>query len=110
VVQNHYQVVKYFSMTEHLIIPEILVFSRASWEKLSKADQGLIQKFATEAQQEQRKLWDAKVKEAVDKMKASGITIVADVDKKAFQASVKPVWDKYGAKYGALIKRINAVN
>ena len=110
VVQNHYQVVKYFSMTEHLIIPEILVFSRASWEKLSKADQGLIQKFATEAQQEQRKLWDAKVKEAVDKMKASGITIVADVDKKAFQASVKPVWDKYGAKYADLIKRINAVS
>src|SRR6188474_400309 len=28
VVQNHYQVSKVFSMTEHLIIPEILVFSR----------------------------------------------------------------------------------
>lgn len=110
VVQNHYQVAKVFSMTEHLIIPEILVFSRASWEKLSKADQALITKFAAEAQQEQRQLWDAKVKEAVDKMKASGITIVTDVDKKAFQAAVKPVWDKYGSKYGDLIKRINAVN
>ncbi|MCW5770859.1 MAG: TRAP transporter substrate-binding protein [Rhodospirillaceae bacterium] len=109
VVQNHYQVAKFFSMTEHLIIPEILVFSRRSWEKLAKADQALIQKFAAEAQQEQRQLWDAKTKEAIDKMKASGITIVTDVDKKAFQASVKPVWDKYGAKYAALIKRIDDV-
>ena len=109
VVQNHYQVSKVFSMTEHLIIPEILVFSRRSWEGLSKDDQALIQKFATESQQEQRQLWDAKVKEAVEKMKASGITIVTDVDKKAFQAAVKPVWDKYGAKYADLIKRIDAV-
>src|SRR5262249_827058 len=44
VVQNHYQVAKFFSMTEHLIIPEILVFSRKSWEGLSKDDQALIQK------------------------------------------------------------------
>jgi len=109
VAQNHFQVTKFFSMTEHLIIPEILVFSRKSWESLSKEDQALIQKVSTEAQQEQRQLWDARVTEAIEKMKASGITIVTDVDKKAFQDSVKPVWDKYGAKYAELIKRINAV-
>ncbi|HKU95146.1 MAG TPA: TRAP transporter substrate-binding protein [Vineibacter sp.] len=109
-VQNHYQVAKFFSMTEHLIIPEILVFSRRSWEQLSKDDQALVQKFATEAQFEERKLWDDKVKEALGKMKEAGITLVTDIDKKAFQDSVKPVWDKYGAKYAELIKRINAVN
>ena len=106
---QHYRYAKFYSKTGHLMIPEILVFSRKSWEGLSKDDQALIQKFATESQQEQRKLWDEKTKEAVVKMKASGITIVTDVDKKAFQASVKPVWDKYGAKYAELIKRINAV-
>jgi tripartite ATP-independent transporter DctP family solute receptor len=110
IAQNHFQVAKFFSMTQHLIIPEILVFSRKIWETMSKADQELIQKFATEAQFEQRKLWDARVKEAIDKIKASGITLVTDVDKKAFQAAVKPVWDKYGAKYADLIKRINAVS
>ncbi len=112
IAQNHYQadVVKFFSMTEHLIIPEILVFSRRNWESMSKDDQALIQKFATEAQQEERKLWDERVKEATEKLKSVGITIVSDVDKKAFQASVKPVWDKYGAKYAELIKRINDVN
>src|SRR5262249_19137040 len=39
--QNHYQVAKYFTMTEHLIIPELLVFSRISWQKLSPEDQAL---------------------------------------------------------------------
>jgi tripartite ATP-independent transporter DctP family solute receptor len=110
VTHNHFQVAKYFSMTQHLIIPEILVFSRRNWEKMSKADQELIQKLATEAQAEQRGLWDAMVKTAVDKLKAQGVIFVTDVDKKAFQDSVKPVYDKYGAKYGELIKRIAAVS
>jgi TRAP-type C4-dicarboxylate transport system substrate-binding protein len=44
------------------------------------------------------------------KMKASGIEIDAVPDKTPFQTAVKPVWDKYGAKYAELIKRIQAVN
>lgn len=109
--QNHYQTPagKIFSMTEHLIIPEILVYSRRSWDTLSKEDQALIAKFGKETQLEQRQLWDAYTVEAVDKLKASGVTIVTDVDKKAFQASVDPVWKKYGAKYAELVKRIQAV-
>src|SRR5438876_8562315 len=35
VFDNHYQVAKYYSLTEHLIVPEMLVFSRAGWDKLS---------------------------------------------------------------------------
>src|SRR6266498_4995788 len=39
--QNHYQVSKIYSLTGHLIIPEILVFSKRTWETLSKEDQAL---------------------------------------------------------------------
>jgi len=109
VTHNHHQISKYFSFTEHLIIPEILVFSRVAWEKLSKEDQDLIKKFAAEAQQEQRQLWDKMVEESMAKLKEAGVTFVTDVDKRAFQEAVKPVYDKYGAAYGELIKRIQAV-
>jgi len=47
---------------------------------------------------------------AIDKMKAAGTEIITDIDKKPFQDAVKPVWDKYGAKYAAMVKRIEAVN
>src|SRR5436309_7837020 len=56
--QNHYQVAKIYSLTGHLIIPEMFVFSKASWDKLAKEDQALVRKFSREAQLEQRKLWD----------------------------------------------------
>ncbi|HEX5866978.1 MAG TPA: TRAP transporter substrate-binding protein, partial [Beijerinckiaceae bacterium] len=54
---QHYRYAKYFSLTEHLMIPEILVFSKRVWNTLSKEDQDLIMRLAKEAQQEQRKLW-----------------------------------------------------
>jgi len=109
VAQNHYQVAKYFSMTEHLIIPELLVFSKVSWDKLSKDDQALVKKFGREAQAEQRVLWYEAEAKALDKMKEVGTEVVTSIDKQPFRDAVKPVWDKYGAKYAEMTKRIAAV-
>ena len=106
---GHYQLAKYYSLTEHLIIPEIFVFSRRSWEALSKDDQALIKKLSREAQFEQRKLWDEKEAASMQKIKAAGIEVVTFKDKKQFQDAVKPVWEKYGGKYADLVKRIQAV-
>ena len=94
-----------YSLTGHLIIPEIFVFSKRNWESLPKADQELVKKLSREAQLEQRKLWDAYVGEAESKLKAAGIQFVA-ADKKAFYEATQPVRDKYGAKYATLLKRI----
>jgi TRAP-type C4-dicarboxylate transport system substrate-binding protein len=105
--QNHYQVSKVFSQTGHLIIPEIFVFSRRTWDTLSKEDQALVRKLSREAQLEQRQLWDAYNAEAITKLKAAGIQFV-DVDKKSFYDATQPIRDKYGAKYGALLKQIQA--
>ena len=103
--QNHYQVSKVYSLTGHLIIPEIFVFSKRNWETLSKADQALLKKVSREAQMEQRKLWDAYVAEATGKLKAAGVKFVP-ADKEAFYKATQPVRDKYGAKYAGLIQRI----
>src|SRR6187399_8515 len=104
---NHFQVAKVYSLTGHLIIPEIFVFSKRTWDSMSKEDQDLLKKRAREAQFEQRKLWDAYVGEATAKLKAAGVQFV-EADKKAFYAATQPVRDKYGAKYAELIKRIEA--
>jgi tripartite ATP-independent transporter DctP family solute receptor len=111
VFDNHYQVAKYYTVDEHLIVPEMLVFSKKAWDAMSKEDQALLVKFSREAQQEERKLWETYEQQAMDKAKAAGIQIiqVSDADKKAFQDAVKPVWDKYGPKYEATVKRIQEV-
>jgi tripartite ATP-independent transporter DctP family solute receptor len=103
--QNHYQVAKVYSLTGHLIIPEMFVFSKASWDKLGKEDQGLLRKVSREAQMEQRQLWDDKTAKATEELKAKGVQFVA-ADKPAFFKATQPVRDKYGAKYARLLTRI----
>ena len=106
---QHYRYAKYYSLTGHLMIPELLVFSKRIWATLSKDDQALIQKFARETQQEQRKLWYDMEQKSVAKMKEVGVEMNDVADKKPFQAAVKPVWDKYGAQQALLIGRIQDV-
>jgi tripartite ATP-independent transporter DctP family solute receptor len=109
VFSNHYTAAKYLSLTEHLIVPEVLVFSKKTWAALSADDQALIKKFAREAQLEERELWNKYEQQAMDKAKAAGCQIVEIADKKPFQNAVKPVWDKYGPKYQDMINRIQAI-
>jgi tripartite ATP-independent transporter DctP family solute receptor len=109
VFDNHFQVARFYSDSQHLIVPEMLVYSKAGWQKLSPEDQGLIKKLSREAQAEARVLWNKKEADAFDRMKTGGIEIDHIADKKPFRDAVKPVWDKYGAKYADMIKRIDAV-
>jgi tripartite ATP-independent transporter DctP family solute receptor len=109
VFSNHYTAAKYYSLTEHLIIPEVLMFSKKVWTSLSADDQGLIKKFAREAQFEERELWKKYEQTAMDKARAAGCEIVEIADKTPFQNAVKPVWDKYGPKYQDMINRIQGI-
>src|ERR1700693_2066486 len=109
VFSNHYTTAKYYSLTEHLIIPQVLVFSTRVWSALSSDDQGLIKKFARESQLEERELWKNYEQQAMEKAKAAGCEITEIADKAPFQNAVKPVWDKYGPKYQDMIKRIQTI-
>ncbi len=105
---NHYTAgAKYYAQTNHLIIPEIFVMSKVTWDKMSKDDQALVVKFSKEAQLEQRALWDKSVAEYTTKLKAAGVEFVA-VDQKPFYDATAAVRAKYGAPYADLIKRIEA--
>jgi len=110
VFDNHYQVAKYYTLTQHLIVPEMLVYSRAAWDQLSPDDQALIKKFSRETQADARTLWNKTEGEAMDRMKTAGIEIIPIADKTPFRDAVKPVWDKYGSKFAELIKQIQAVS
>jgi tripartite ATP-independent transporter DctP family solute receptor len=109
VFDNHYQVAKFYTLTQHLIVPEMLVFSRKTWDTLSKDDQALLKKLGREAQLEERELWSKYEMAALEKAKAAGNEIIDVADKKPFQDAVKPVWEKYGPRFAEMIKRVQAV-
>lgn len=100
--------IKYYTLTNHLIIPEIFVMSKITWDKMAPADQALVKKFAREAQLEQRAMWDKSVAEYTGKLKAAGIEFIP-IDNKPLYDATAPVRVKYGAAYAELIKRIDDV-
>jgi tripartite ATP-independent transporter DctP family solute receptor len=106
---QHYNYAKYYSRTEHLMIPEILVFSKRIWEQLSPEDQDLIMSLAKEAQQRQRELWYEMEEKALADMEAHGVEVIEVEDKEAFREAVQPVWEKHGGQFAELIERIQAV-
>jgi len=108
---NHYQNAKYYTLTQHLILPEPVVISKTTWTKLSPEQQALVKKLAVEAQAEERVLWDKKSAESEAKLKEAGVEFITlnAQEKKEFYDATAEVRNKYGAPYADLIKRIEAV-
>jgi tripartite ATP-independent transporter DctP family solute receptor len=107
--QKHYEVAGYYSLTEHLVVPEIFVFSKRVWDTLSEEHQNLIREASVLATQKERELWQAMEAKAMAELEALGIQINDDVDKAAFIEATAPVREKFGAQYAELLERIEAV-
>ena len=107
---GHYEVAKYYTLDQHLIVPEVVVMSKKSWDKLTDADHAAIRQAAKDSVPYMRDLWFAQEKKSEDKIRAAGNEIVTNIDKAPFIAAMKPVYDKYvtDAKLKDLVARIQA--
>ncbi|MDD0808709.1 TRAP transporter substrate-binding protein [Curvibacter sp. RS43] len=104
---RHFEVAKYFSLTEHSMAPEMLLFSKRVWDKLSAEEQAALRQAAKESVPYMRRLWDEREAKSLATVKAGGAEIIT-VDKASFQAAMKPVYDKFitDAKLKDLVKRV----
>ena len=104
---RHFEVAKYYSVTEHSMAPEMLLFSKRVWDTLGADDQKAIRQAAKESVPYMRKLWDEREAKSLATVKAGGAEII-QVDKASFQKAMTPVYDKFitDAKLKALVKRI----
>ena len=59
---KHVEAVKVYSKTEHSMAPEILLFSKVIWDKLSKAEQDQIRAAAKDSIKVERAAWDVLVR------------------------------------------------
>ncbi|MCA1998861.1 MAG: TRAP transporter substrate-binding protein [Hyphomicrobiales bacterium] len=91
---KHFEVAKFYSLTEHSLSPEVLVMSKKSFDKLSPADQAIVKAAAKESVAEMRKLWDAREKASEAKVRAGG-AVINTVEKQPFIDAMKPVYEKF---------------
>jgi tripartite ATP-independent transporter DctP family solute receptor len=94
---KHYEAAPVYSETMHSMPPEVLVFSKKVWETLTKEEQAAIRASAKASVSFYVNLWEAREKDAKAAVIKGGAKIIpaSEIDRKAFVAAEKPVWDKF---------------
>ncbi|MCD0504426.1 TRAP transporter substrate-binding protein [Bordetella petrii] len=107
---HHYEVAKYYSMTQHTMTPEILLFSKRQWDKLPEADRKIIRDAARESVPYMRKLWAEREEKSRAVVEKAGSQII-EPDKASFQAVMKPVYERFVTtpEMKDLVSRIQAM-
>ena len=107
---GHYEVAKYYTLDQHLIVPEVLVMSKLTWDKLTPEDQAIVRQAAKDSVPIMRDLWEQQEKVSQDKIRAAGVEVVTDIDKTPFIEAMAPVYQKYVTtdKLKDLVQRIQA--
>ena len=107
---RHFEAAKFYTLDEHSLAPEVLVFSKVVWDKLSPQDQAEIRKAAKDSVPYMRKLWDEREVKSRKAVEGAGSTVITLANKQEFVDAMKPVYAKFAntPRLADLVKRIQA--
>jgi len=92
---KHYEAAPIYSETQHVMSPEVIVFSKKVWDTLTKEEQAIIRAAAKETVPYYQDLWTKKEQASKEITIKAGAQYINDVNKAEFVAVMKPVWDKF---------------
>ncbi|MBB1202771.1 TRAP transporter substrate-binding protein [Enterobacteriaceae bacterium 89] len=91
---RHIEIAKVFSEDEHASIPDFLVISTKTWNKLAPEQQQILAKAAKDSESWQQKAWDkVEADTRAEAIKMGGQFV--KVDKAPFRAAVQPLYDDF---------------
>ncbi|AZU04116.1 TRAP dicarboxylate transporter subunit DctP [Glycocaulis alkaliphilus] len=92
---RHFETAPFYSLTGHVMAPEVLVMSARRWHALSDTDKALVSTCARESVPYMRDLWDARVSAARERITASGVEVNEVDDVSDFADLMRPVWERF---------------
>jgi tripartite ATP-independent transporter DctP family solute receptor len=105
------EVQKYLSVTRHSYNTFIVLISKKFWDRLSPAEQKILQEAAIEARAFERELSRASSTKALAELKAKGMEVneLPPAELARMRTLLKPVADKFSASYDpAFMRDFNA--
>jgi len=106
-----FEVQKFLSATNHVYTANTILMSKKFWDRLSPAEQKLIQDAALEARDYQRKLSREVAQKAVAELRAKGMQVneLPAAELGRMRQMVRPIHDKFMAEYDpAVVKTFRA--
>ena len=107
---RHFEAAKYYTLTEHSMAPEVLVFSKVIWDTLEPEQQAMIRKAAKESVPHMRKLWDEREAKAKEIVTAAGTEVIPLEDRQAWADAMQPVYAKFAStpELQELVQKVQA--
>ncbi|MCV6824016.1 MULTISPECIES: TRAP transporter substrate-binding protein [Halocynthiibacter] len=92
---GHFEVAGYYSLSQHLIIPECLCINTDVYNGLSDDMKAAVKEAAMESAALQQELWAAREASSREKVEAAGVMTNEIADKTPFQEAMAPVYEGY---------------
>jgi tripartite ATP-independent transporter DctP family solute receptor len=107
---RHFEVAKHYTLTEHSLLPSVVVFSKVIWDRLPKEDQALIRQAAKDSVPYMRGLLKERFDKAKQTVEATGVQVTPVNNKQEFVDAVVPIYEKFATTptLKNLIDRIQA--
>jgi len=106
---SHYKVANHYTFDEHVAVPDILVMSLETWDRLDDGQRKIVLEAAEVAKNFQRELWAKVRQEYIAKMEAAGVKFTRP-DKTSFVEKTAKIYDTFkGSKVMQYVDRIRAV-
>jgi tripartite ATP-independent transporter DctP family solute receptor len=111
VTTEHYKAAPYYTLTEHTMLPEVLIMSKKAWDSLTPEDRVIFQEVARESARFMRRQWEAWEDQARNVAEAAGVTVISDFDRAPFIEATKGIYDRLLSDQASrnLVDRIRAV-
>lgn len=110
--RKYYQVAPYYYIDNHTMSPEIIVFSKPIWQKLSLNDRSILMECAKEAGLYERELWAEEQEKAIAAITENGavVTSVPDDQKLKFYYMMSDLYYEYAGDYIDTVRQIYFMN
>jgi len=92
---GHYEVAGYYSLSQHLIIPECICINADVYNGLSEEMKVAVSEAAVESAVMQKELWADREKASREKVENGGVVVNEIADKGPFQEAMAPVYENY---------------
>ncbi len=90
---RHYEIAKFYSLDEHTAIPDMVLISEVTWNRLSAQEREWVTEAVRAGANRQMELWTETEQKSLATLAAAGVTI-ARPDKALFMDRVGPIYDR----------------
>ncbi|WP_105616558.1 TRAP transporter substrate-binding protein [Vallitalea okinawensis] len=105
---SHYEVAPFYVVDEHTRVPELVMISKITYDKLSDEDKAILHEAGQAAAELEREKWAEFEVESEKTVVEAGCTItrLEAASKAEFQEAVKPLYDEFAGDYTQVIEDI----